>query len=103
MIWAANGEEKLTASLFKALSDALNLNEALPSYDDGKGVFVWNSTPHTTGLFDDFERAIGFKNQDDIDLPEQEKEAVLKLWKELFLIMTEDVSKGPFRTDDCCC
>ena len=26
-----------------------------------------------------------------------------KVWKELFLIMIEDVSKGPFRTDDYCC
>ncbi len=26
-----------------------------------------------------------------------------KVWKELFLMMIEGVSKGPFRTDDCCC
>lgn len=31
------------------------------------------------GLFDDFERAIGFSNPDDIDLHEQEKEAPLVL------------------------
>ena len=59
-----------------------------PSYYDGKGVFVWNGTPYTTELFSDFHRAIGFSNPDDIDLPEQEKEAALKLWKELF-----DISK----------
>tara|TARA_Y100000813_G_C24118086_1_gene331243 strand:+ start:265 stop:501 length:237 start_codon:yes stop_codon:yes gene_type:complete len=34
-----------------------------PSYDDGKGVFVWNSTPHTTGLFDDFEVLYVFQIQ----------------------------------------
>ena len=72
---------------FEALSDELNLKR-YPSYYDGKGVFVWNGKPYTTELFADFHRAIGFSNPDDIDLPEQEKEAALKLWKELF-----DISK----------
>ena len=47
-------------------------------------VFVWNGTSYTTELFADFRRAIGFSDPDYIDLPEQEKEAALKLWKELF-------------------
>ena len=72
---------------FEALSDELNLKR-YPSYYDGKGVFVWNGKPYTTELFADFHRAIGFSNPDDIDLPEQEKEAALKLWKELI-----DISK----------
>ena len=63
-----------THYLFRSLFDELNLKR-YPSYYDGKGVFVWNGTPHTTGLFDDIEHAIGFSNPDDIDLPEKEKEA----------------------------
>lgn len=70
---------------FEALTDELGLKR-YPSYYDGKGVFLWNGRSYATDLFSDFDRAIGFSNPDDIDLPEQEKEAALALWKELFEI-----------------
>ena len=67
---------------FRALTDELGLKR-YPSYYDGKGIFYWNGKAHTTELFANFNRAIGFSNPDDIDLPSSEKEAALKLWKEL--------------------
>ena len=69
----------------EALTDELNLKR-YPSYYDGKAKFIWNGKSYTTDLFDDFNRAIGFSNPDDIELPEDEKQAALKLWKELFAI-----------------
>ena len=69
----------------EALSDELKLKR-YPSYYEGKGVFIWNGKSYTTDLFNDFWRSIGFSNPDDIDLPEKEKEAALKLWNELFEI-----------------
>ena len=69
----------------EALTDELNLKR-YPSYYDGKAKFIWNGKSYTTDLFDDFNRAIGFSNPDDIELPEDEKQAALTLWKELFAI-----------------
>ena len=70
---------------FAALTDELGLKR-YPSFYEGKGIFHWNGKAFTTDLFSDFTRAIGFSNPDDIELPLQEKEAALKLWKELFEI-----------------
>ena len=88
-----------THYLFRALSDELNLKR-YPTCYDGEGVLVWNGTPHTTGLFEDFERAIGFSNPDDIDIPAQEKEAALKLWKELFVISKSISIEQPWTSPD---
>ena len=88
-----------THHLFRALSDELNLKR-YPTCYDGEGVLVWNGTPHTTGLFEDFERAIGFLNPDDIDIPAQEKEAALKLWKELFVISKSISIEQPWTSPD---
>ena len=70
---------------FAALADELGL-QRYPSYYDGKGVFHWNGQSMTTDLFDDFNRSIGFSNPDDIDLPESEKQAALKLWQKMLAI-----------------
>ena len=70
---------------FASLTDELGMRR-YPSYYDGKGVFHWNGQSMTTDLFDAFNRSIGFSNPDDIDLPESEKQAALKLWQTMLAI-----------------
>ena len=84
---------------FLDLTDELGLKR-YPSYYNGKGIFIWNDKSHTTELFADFNRAIGFSNPDDIDLPTSEKEASLKLWKELFEIASTISPDQPWSSPD---
>ncbi len=57
--------------------------------------FIRNGNSYTSDLFDDFNRAIGFSNPDDIELPEQEKQAALKLLKKLIILANSIFPEKP--------
>ena len=79
----------------KALTDELGLKR-YPSYYDGKGIFHWDGTASTTGLFADFNTAIGFSNPDDIPLPDAEKAAALRLWQEMLALVATISPEEPW-------